>query len=56
MENVDFWYMPNHYNVTNAPFIAARFIPGNTCSLDTTLNATGKEYIPDYVLFIFIWS
>jgi len=31
------------YDLTNTPIIAARFISGEICQLDTSINVTGTE-------------
>jgi len=41
MVNVDFWYMPNSYNLTNTQVVVASWLAGTGCQLDTSVNATG---------------
>ena len=41
--NVDFWYMPNDYNVSQVPFVAARFVSGTGCQLDTSMAVNGER-------------
>ena len=41
--NVDLWYVPCNYSIVNAPVVMAKFVEGQSCLLDTTVNVEGKR-------------
>ena len=44
--NVDFWYVPSHYDYSNLTVVWVPFLNNTLCQLDTKYSVSGKLSFP----------